>query len=43
MRKHKKGSILAVLASLVIAAAAGFFFFKMIEDQIFFKSVDQVE
>ncbi|ELV2639252.1 N-acetylglucosaminidase [Staphylococcus pseudintermedius] len=43
MRKHKKGSILAVLASLMIAAAAGFFFFKMIEDQIFFKSVDQVE
>lgn len=42
MRKHKKGSILAVLASLMIAAAAGFLF-KMIEDQIFFKSVDQVE
>ena len=43
MRKHKNGSIIAVIASFIIFVIAGFFFFSMIKDQIFFKHVNQVE
>ncbi|AVP37353.1 autolysin [Staphylococcus felis] len=43
MRKHKKGSIIAVILSLIFAAVVGFLFFNMIKDQIIFESVEQVE
>ena len=43
MRKHKKGSIITVVLLLIVTAIAGFLFFSMIKDQIFFKSVKQVE
>lgn len=43
MRKHKQGSLISVIVLLIVAAIAGFLFFSMIKDQIFFKSVKQVE